>query len=156
MDIDGLLWIDSDMKPESWHATHLLGLARQHDFVTGLYFRRNAPHNPLIYSWDEKQQGFACVKRFPYRSLYHVDGCGFGFCYTSIRMLQDMMLVKSFNPDVGWFPDRRDVGGFGEDLGFCDLVRRAGYRPTVDTSLIVGHQADAKFIGIDDFTGENK
>ena len=68
-------------------------------------------------------------------------------------MLKVMAGLKDFDSDVGWFPDRRDVGGFGEDLGFCDLARRAGFRPTVDPGIRVGHETNARFIWIEDFTG---
>jgi hypothetical protein len=140
------------MKPEAWHATRLLKLAEQgFDFVTGLYFRRKWPHYPLLYKWDERKKGFTQIEKFPTGGLFSVDGCGFGFVYTSTSMLRTMTILKDFDPKVGWFPDRRDFGGFGEDLGFCDLARRAGFTPTVDSSIIVGHEMDAGFASIEHF-----
>ena len=31
-----------------------------------------------------------------------------------------------------WFPDTRDVGGFGEDLAFCDMAEKAGIEVGLD------------------------
>lgn len=147
---DGIMWIDSDMKPESWHMTKLLShVPYDIDFISGLYFRREGKHEPLIYDWTD--EGFRSIDFLVPNTVVKADGCGFGWCYTSIDMLKEMEAHPDFEPESGWFPDKRYSGGFGDDLGFCDLARKAGIKLYVDTGIIVGHEQGAKFVGIEDF-----
>jgi len=144
---DGIMWVDSDMKPEADHMVRLLN--HKYHFVSGLYFRREGKHDPLVYDWTE--EGFVPTSPLPMNALVGADGCGFGWAYTSISMLKKMEAHPDFDPHSGWFPDKRYSGGFGDDLGFCDLARKAGIPLYVDTSIIVGHEQSARFIGLEEF-----
>jgi hypothetical protein len=83
-------------------------------------------------------------------------GCGFGFVYTSLRMLRWIGMSKEFDPKTGWFPDRRDTGGFGEDLTFCWLAKEAGFQLWVDSGCIVEHEGNVQYIGEADFKREQE
>jgi hypothetical protein len=144
LEADGIMWVDSDMRPDAWHMIRLLSY--NHDFVSGLYFRREGKHEPLVYDWTE--EGFKSMSPIPQYEIIRADGCGFGWVYTSISMLRKMQAHPDFEEHSGWFPDKRYAGGFGDDLGFCDLARKAGIPLYVDTSIIVGHESSAQFIGL--------
>lgn len=149
--IDGVLWCDSDIRTESGTFTRLLRTADVYglDFVTGVYHQRLPPYLPLIYIRLEKYSN--CLD-YPPNQIAPVDGCGFGICYTSTRMLQAIAKLPQFDAKAGgWFPDTRDTGGYGEDLSFCTLAHEAGFQLYVDTGVQVGHQGDPKIILESDF-----
>jgi len=147
LNTDGIMWVDSDMKPGPEDMTGLLD--RRLDFVSGLYFRREGKHEPLVYDWTE--EGFKAMSPLPFYELIQADGCGFGWVYTSIDMLKKMEAHPDFESHSGWFPDKRYSGGFGDDLGFCDLARKARIQLYVDTGIIIGHEQGARFIGVKEF-----
>jgi len=154
---DGIMWVDSDIKPEIYSIARLLDT--QHngfDFVSGVYHQRQPCHNPIFHGWSDEKHCFQPAQDYPPDTIGRADGCGFGFVYTSLKMLNDIAISPSFEVKNGWFPDKRDVGGFGEDLTFCWMAKQAGYQLYVDSGIQVLHQADAKFIGQEDFRREKE
>ena len=148
---DGVMWVDSDirMKPDAILRLLTTVVARELDFVTGVYHTRAKPYLPVLYHWDGKQ--FLQAIDYPTDTIISAGGCGFGFVWTSAKTIRMIAEYDGFDPVVGWFPDKRDAGGFGEDLAFCDLARRTGVQLFVDTGVIVGHTTDPQIIWAEDF-----
>lgn len=157
-DADGIMWVDSDIKSAPNMISRLLDTANHNklDFVTGVYFQREGVHNPVFHAWNDEKHCFQPAEDYPPNTLGIIAGCGFGFVYTSMKMIRDITFSDDFEPSKGWFPDRRDVGGFGEDLTFCWLAKKAGYTLWVDTGVIVEHEGNVQFIGEADFRREQE
>ena len=143
-EMTGMMWIDSDIRQRPSDIATLLMSVDQFklDFVTGIYHQRQPPYKPIIYQFDRKIRKYRICDEMPKLAIAPIDGCGFGFVYTSRQMLEAIKESKNFNPDSGWFPDTRDAGGYGEDLGFCKLAEQAGFRLHANTGVQVGHVGD--------------
>ena len=156
---DGIVWVDSDIvcKPDS--IVRLLTTVRAHnlDFVTGVYHARTTPNLPILYHWDETVQKYLQAVTYPKDQILSVDACGFGFVWTSSRLINAIADSPGFNPKYGWFPDRRDTGGFGEDISFCDQAKHLNPRIHlfVDTGIQVGHTGDPEVIWEEQFRTRN-
>ena len=156
---DGIMWIDSDIRPPQDAITRLLFTARRYglDFVTGVYHQRDGDYQPVLYQRvksPKKGEGrYAICDGYPPDSIYPEGGCGFGFVYTSLKLIQAIKDSKLWDEKHGkWFPDKRNIeGGFGEDLAFCDFASRLGFQLYTDTSVQVGHTGDPKVVTQEDF-----
>jgi len=157
-DAHGIMWVDSDIEVGIDKIARLLDTANHggYDFVSGVYHQRTGYHNPVFHGWSDEKQCFQPAQDYPPNTVGMADGCGFGFVYTSMRMLRDISLSEKFEARSGWFPDKRDVGGFGEDLTFCWLAKQAGYQLYVDSGVQVGHLGDACFVYEADFRRKQK
>ena len=51
-----------------------------------------------------------------------------------------------FEPLSGWFADKRDFGGFSEDLTFCYLAMRSGVQLYAHTGIQLGHCGDPEVV----------
>jgi len=71
--------------------------------------------------------------------------------YTSKGLIERIAKHKKFDPQGGWFPDRRDVGGFGEDLSFCEQAMRVKTQLYVNTAIQLGHSGDPYVVTQADF-----
>lgn len=142
---NGIMWVDSDMRPGQLDMANLLFSVIQFkaDFVTGVYYQRNPPYNPVFYSYDYEIEKYRFADDFPPNVFAPIEACGFGFVYTSRKLIEAITKIPEFEAEgAGWFPDRRDVGGNGEDISFCDLARKAGFQLYVNTAVQPGHMAD--------------
>ena len=155
---DGIMWIDSDIKPAPDHISRLLDTVNHNKlhFVTGVYFQREGVHNPVFYGWNKDKYAFQPAEQYLPNVLGKIDGCGFGFVFTSMKMLKDIALSAKFEERSGWFPDKRDIGGFGEDLSFCYLAKEAGYDLWVDTGIQPSHEGNVQYITEADFKREQE
>ena len=148
---DRILWLDSDMKfrPDLMErlAAHLDDGC---EFVSGLYFTRKQPINPVIYSelkHDITPDGAnISVKATPYwgypkNQLIEIQGAGFGVA----MMTTD--LVKRVWDNYG--PPFLPLLALGEDLSFCKRVHDLGSHMFCDTSIKALH------IGLADY-GESE
>jgi hypothetical protein len=110
------------------------------DMVTGLYFKRRAPHTPVIFSRLE-QPGIGAdglpEKRiddfvsYPKDSLFTVSGCGFGCCMTSVKLLKAVW--DKFGPAFA------PLTWAGEDIAFCYRAKQLGYDIWCDSRVKCGH-----------------
>jgi hypothetical protein len=66
-------------------------------------------------------------------------------------LIQKIAKLPDFSRKHGWFPDRRDVGGFGEDLSFCYYAKQAGVRLYANTAILLGHTAERQVIRREDW-----
>ena len=138
---DAVLWLDSDMivPPDALVRLAADMEATGADFVTGLYFRRKPPTNPVIsndFYWqvnDDGQVETAATSYidYPKNAVFRVNGTGFGCCITSGRLLREMVekYGSPFTP----------LMGVGEDYAFCYRATMAGYDILCDSRIKCGH-----------------
>ena len=147
---DGIVWIDSDMIPETASIWKLMATVERDnlDFLSGLYHQRRGMHAPLFYKYVPERDTFTQAYMYEPDCLFKADGCGFGIVWTSLRMLQGIKASANFQPDAGeWFPDRRlGFGKFGEDLGFCRQAMQAGYQLWIDSGITSGHCGEVEIV----------
>jgi hypothetical protein len=133
---DGVMWIDSDMLPPTDGITRLL--SHGHEFITGLYFHRQAPHHPTFGPLTPEGSVQWALKYE--EGVGTIGGCGFGFVYTSTRILKAINRYAFLDPK------------WGEDISFCNYVKDEKLAELhIDTSIVVGHLADPTFIGPEDY-----
>jgi len=145
---DGIIWVDSDIRMPPKTFLSLLASARQFNasFVTGVYHQRGGLHRPVFYEWDERAKTFRSAMDYPPNVFAPTGGCGFGIVWTGLDVIEKIADHPDFDDRTGWFPDRRDAGGFGEDLSFCHLAIKAGVQLYVNTEVQVGHLGDPEVI----------
>jgi GT2 family glycosyltransferase len=155
---DGIVWVDDDVLLPPTAITRLLSYGK--DFVTGIVYQKFGDYNPLVARWAGK--GFQWWREFPENVLAPADGCGFGCCYTSTKMLRAIAELPPkapkgesyFRPD-GWFHQfpaewfgRRETDEevpMSEDFSFCVRAKVAGYQLYADTGLMCPHMIGPKF-----------
>ena len=138
---DFILWLDSDMViPYDAMWKLKIGIENGYDMVSGLYFKRKPPYDPVIYKRCElvKLDGgkldpvAETFEDYPRNNLFEIDGCGFGCT------LMTTDLARRVAEQLGKLPFM-PVGGFGEDLSFCMRAKRVGGRIGCDSSVKAGH-----------------
>lgn len=125
-DVDYILWVDSDMTFEPNNLKQLL--ADDKDIVTGLYFTRKQPVEPVIYSMVDDSEYYASIKDYDKNAMFKVGGCGGGF------VLVKTDVYKKIEKD--WYSI---IGNIGEDLSFCRRALENGYDIWCDTTVKLGH-----------------
>jgi hypothetical protein len=157
-DADGIVWVDSDIILEAGDIARLVSYDK--DFVSGVYFQRHPPNYPLVGIYSPEQDMYRLVVNFPDNMLLPADGVGFGFCYTSMKMLRHMSEAykDGMHKDHGLFsllPSQHGVAQYSEDFSFCRRASKLGYKVWIDTGLMVGHQGEAHVVTIADFKANN-
>jgi len=99
--------------------------------VGTLVYRRYPPFDPLMLKG--KIGEYKSIAEWEPDSLVEVDATGTG-C-----LLFEMDVFRRIPRP--WFAFRKDLNGnpIGEDIGFCQDIRNAGFRIYVDTSVPAGH-----------------
>lgn len=161
----GIMWVDSDIRAPYNAISRLLFTAKVYglDFLSGVYHHRGGDYLPVFYDWyvptlqerwfHGKSAGFQQCNGYPLESVAPKAGCGFGFVWTSRRLIEAIKALPGWDEEGGkWFPDKRNLkGGFGEDLAFCKFAMDAGFQLYVDTGVQAGHTGDPEVITIDHF-----
>ena len=135
---DRVLWLDSDMMlPPDLMEKLGADLDEGRDFVSALFFRRNLPTWPVIYSEAdyEAHDGRADIHAeridvIP-EDIFEIAACGFGAVMMHINVIRDVTkkYALPFSPMVG----------FGEDVAFCWRARQLGYKLWCDPAVRPGH-----------------
>ena len=127
---DRVLWIDSDMVFNDDIMIRLGDdLDAGWDMVGGIYFRRELPTSPLVYSEIKGAAGKATVwKNYPRGSLFECAGYGFGAVMMKIELLKEL-------GDYAFTP----MNHLSEDLSFCARALDAGALIACDSRVKVGH-----------------
>ena len=139
---DRVLWLDSDMMFTKDTMRMLMEDMDnlEADMVTGLYFKRNASHTPVIYDELEEPSVDADGKPvghvhdyidYPRDSVFPVCGCGFGCVLTSTKLLKHVW--DEFGPAFSPYP------WGGEDISFCHRANKLGYTIWCDSNISLGH-----------------
>lgn len=138
---DRILWLDSDMDFQPDLMKRLSAdLDEGYEFVSGLYFKRKAPIQPVIYQEvgyythpdkNEVTPVALCYEDYPKDEIFEVKGCGFG----AVMMTVDLMerVVAEFGAPFS------PILGFGEDLSFCKRVTHIGGKMYCDSRVKLGH-----------------
>lgn len=135
---DRVLWLDSDMYFEPDLMQRLSArLDEGYEFVSGLYFKRRQPVQPVIYKAcgasekDGKNIPFAEAYNDYPDGLFRIAACGFGGCMIETKLIREV--AETFG--LPFSP----ILGFGEDLSFCCKVARLGHEMYCDSSIKLGH-----------------
>lgn len=137
---DRILWLDSDMEFEPDLMERLSArLDEGKELVTGLYFKRRAPIEPVVYCKvgyyhsenDEVTPLAVSYSDYPVDSVFEVEGCGFG----AVMMTVDLANRVAEKFGLPFAP----ILGFGEDLSFCVRARQLGATLWCDSSVKLGH-----------------
>jgi GT2 family glycosyltransferase len=149
-DVDYICWMDDDVLMPIQTFNRLL--RSQEDFVTGILYQKYIPHYPLISRWDKEREGFAPFESWPENVLLPIDGCGFGVCVTSTKLLRKIQALPGFEKD-GWFNQISNIRGglFGEDFSFCLRAKQAGVQLWCDTAVVADHQIGPMYATVEHF-----
>lgn len=135
MNADFVLWLDSDIVFQPDLLERLLAdINSKRDIVSALYFSRQYPYNPVIYSktgFEEDKPVCVAYYDYPSDSVFKVEGCGFGAVLMKTQVLADIneRFDNFFAPLIG----------FGEDLSFCIRAHNCGYDIWCDSRIKIGH-----------------
>ena len=146
MEGDWILFVDDDMAWQPDAIRRLVESQKQWDvdMVGGLCFQRGDPFQPTLYMREKPDAGsYVFMEDWPEDTMVEVDATGMAFVLITKRLLE--RIAGEFPPieervrrrPPSYF--RWDERGFGEDLTFCQDVKRAGSRIFVDTSVKIGH-----------------
>jgi len=125
-----LIMMDVDMVYHPKTITNLL--AHQLPIVGALCFRRYPPFDSIMLRVTEG--GYQSVDEWDEDELVEVDATGAG-C-----LMFDMQVFKKI--PYPWFRFQKDAdtgATIGEDIGFCQDLKKAEYKIFVDTSVPSGH-----------------
>ena len=127
---DRVLWIDSDQTFDADLMERLnADLDEGWDIVSGLYFSRRAPVEPVIYkAIDAEKRTAERFLDYPRDAVFPIAGCGMGAC-----MMRTEVLARMTEPPFSLMP------GVSEDLSFCVRAHRMGVRMACDSRVKVGH-----------------
>ena len=137
-DFDRVLWLDSDITCEPDTLIRLSeDMDKGIDFVSGLYFMRQIPTKPVIYSdlWWKNDGGWVETGAINYidypEGVFEIDGSGFGCVMTSVALLKRMTekYGAPFTP----------LMGLGEDTAFCWRMKMEGEKMYCDSRVRCGH-----------------
>lgn len=128
-----LFFVDSDMILPKDALMKLISTDK--DMATGLYFQKKEPFFPVI----GKKSGDKLEWLIDYQqnSIIEVEYCGMGCCLIKRDLLEAILPKIEVIDDIPQF--FRYSKNFTEDIYFCDLVRKNGFKIFCDTSVKCGH-----------------
>lgn len=129
-----LIMMDVDMIYHPKTITRLL--SHKLPIVGALCFRRYPPFDSIMLKEkviDEKTSGYESIDEWEEDALVEVDATGAG-C-----LMFDMQVFRKM--PYPWFRFQKQANGMtiGEDIGFCQDLKKAGYKIFVDTSVPSDH-----------------
>lgn len=133
---DRILWIDSDMvfAPDMMEILSA-DLDAGWDVISGLYFKRAFPLEPVIYKHIDVEKPEAVPYwDYPKDTAFPIAGCGFGGV-----MMKTEVLMKLQEPPFQPFLH------LSEDLSFCVRMHEAGYKVGCDSRVKLGHWGSLAF-----------
>ena len=131
-----LIMMDVDQVYHPQTITRLL--SHRLPIVGALVHRRYPPFDSLMLKMveiDEKFNGYESIDDWEDGSLVEVDATGGGCLMFDIQVFRKL--------PYPWFRDDKqpnpELPPIGEDIGFCQDLKAAGYKIFVDTSVPAGH-----------------
>ena len=137
---DRILWLDSDMTFEPDFMERLEDdLEQGYDVVTGLYFKRTFPLEPVIYKGIQVGDGEGETRAetywdYPQDQLFDIAGCGFGGVLMKTEVLPDLK-EPPFQPFLH----------LSEDLSFCVRMLENKRKIGCDSRVKMGHMGTIVF-----------
>lgn len=126
-----VLFIDDDMAFRPNALNQLL----EHDvnIVSGLYLRRDYPHQPLIFDYaDDEGKCLYSYLDDDVSRLKEVVAAGLGFCLVRTEVFKVI--------DKPWIRlGELDSEQWCDDIGFFSRVRKAGFKSFCDMECRIGH-----------------
>ena len=141
---DRIFWIDSDMTlPSNAFSLLMEDLDRGLGMVSGIYFKRKAPIEPVLFSTISSSTingGYTAsaqtMTEVP-EGITLIEGVGFG-CVMMEREYIDKVRAKFGLP---FYPAQ----GFGEDLAFCWRCKELNLPMYADSRIKCGHIGQFEF-----------
>ena len=132
---DYILWLDSDMVFEPDLMSKLFKTLEEKsvEFVSGLYFKRMPPYEPVAYSNFSIENDEIIAEKMTDvpKDVVSVGGVGFG-CV----LMTTSLALAVFNEYNTMFAP---IGNVGEDIAFCYRAKTLGYELLLDPSIQCGH-----------------
>ena len=125
-DFDRILWIDSDMTFSPDIMERLGDDLNEWDLVSGLYFKRTFPAEPVIYKSVTFEPSAEVYSDYPKDTVFPIAGCGFGGVLMKTEIMADVQV-----------PPFKMFDGISEDLSFC--LRMKGKKIACDSRVKLGH-----------------
>jgi GT2 family glycosyltransferase len=130
---DYIMFIDDDVLLPANAIVKLI--SHEKDIITGLYFAKQEPHFPQIFTKSEKAKGrYDSVQEYKQDSLIEIDACGAG-----CLLIKAEVFKKLKRPYFQYIPKGENNPRKGEDFYFCEKAKEAGYKIFCDTSIICKH-----------------
>jgi len=131
--VSNLIMVDCDMIYHPQTIPRLL--SHRLPIVGALCFRRYPPFDSIMLRVNEDQTGYMSVDEWEEDELVEVDATGAGCLMFNMSVFRKM--------PKPWFrfqthPDHSKLV-VGEDIGFCQDLKAAGYKIFVDTSVPSDH-----------------
>lgn len=126
-------FLDSDMVMQNNLIEKLL--EQEKDVVSSLAFTRTMPPMPAIRK--KTSEGYKAIEDYPKDSLIEVDAVGL---YS--MLLKREVVEKIFTQTNGTFiPVEKNQFNEtkGEDIIFCENIKKSGYKIHVHTGIKIGH-----------------
>ncbi len=137
---DYIFFVDDDVLPPMDTITKLL--SHKKDIVSGLYFAKQEPHFPQIFTKNaDNPTRYDSVEEYKKDSLIEIDACGAG-----CMLIKADVFKKLKQPYYHYIPKSDTEPRKGEDFYFCEKAKEAGYQIYADTSVMCKH-IGRKFIG---------
>lgn len=116
-------------------------LAHDVEIVTGLYLKRDYPHEPIIFDFQD-ERGWGTFKRLKRtdKGLIEVVSAGFGCCLIKMSVFDrlDKFYGDKAKPYVRLGEIEQD--NWCDDTGFFRRCSQAGIKIHCDLDALVGHQ----------------
>lgn len=156
-DVDYILWLDTDMIYPVDIIVRYLMIKGGFDVIGCMYFKRVAPHDPVVYVRSKKEipgrdklYNAVDPASFKFNNVYPVDGVGYGGMMVNMKVYDKLGDKKWTHYGKNHHlpfdaPDR-----LTHDLVFCQAVQKAGFKILVHGSIRAGHLA-LKTITEDDY-----
>ena len=129
-----LFFLDTDTIPSDSKSLNRL-LARNQDFVTGVYFYKGSKQPVLI---DEVLRTNVTLEKleehFIHGSLFRIWGCGYGCLLMSRKLLECCVFDWDIHKD-----------NWGEDFAHCEMVEKEGFKKFCDARVVCRHYRKKDF-----------
>ena len=148
---DYVLWLDSDHIFEKEQFITLKKTMKKYkqDIVSALYFSRKVDDiKPVMLLESDVKGMYNHIAEIPEDTLMEVDACGFGMMLMKQKVLKEIATKypKPFTHD--------NIDNIGEDVLFFKRASEFGYKPVVDTSVVIRHMGGS--IGIEEYKAHSK
>jgi hypothetical protein len=133
-DCTHLLFLDSDMVLPQNLADVLL--KHDKDMVSALYVLRKAFR--ACYRFKQEDGHYKAPEKIEPNKLIEIDAVGLGACLIKREVVEKVSKDNEGKPLFKMeYRTRTEI--LGEDAFFCELVKKAGFKIFVDTSVLAGH-----------------
>lgn len=133
---DYIMWLDSDMvfSPDLIKQLYQF---RDKKIISGIYFRRGAPFNPVLYKEIHVRNTVNDPESveyddYPRNSLFKVAATGFGGLLMETHIADEI-----FNKYGTCF---EPIHTLGEDVSFCYRAKELGYDTWCHSGIQLGHR----------------